>query len=49
MDIPLSTDDPIGVMQNLRVVKERQVFVWLAESMDLSELGSLTREILQCL
>ena len=45
----LSTNDLIGVTQNLRVGKERQMFVWLAESMDLSELGSSTREILQCL
>ena len=30
----LSTDDLIGVMQNLRDVKERLTFVWLAESMD---------------
>ena len=39
-------DDFIGVTQNLRVVKERYMFVWLAESMVLSELGSSTGEIL---
>ena len=45
----LSTNDFIGVTQNLRVGKEREMFGWLAESMDLSELGSSTRKILQCL
>ena len=45
----LSTNDLIGVTQNLRVVKERQMVVWIAESKDLFELGSSTREILQCL
>ena len=48
-DRPLPIDDLIGVTQNLRVGKERYMFVWLAESMDLSEIGSSTREILQCL
>ena len=48
-DTTLSADDLIGVTQNPRVVKNGLMFVWLAESMDLSELGSSTREILQCL
>ena len=48
-DMPLSIDDFIGVTQNLRVVKERYMFVWLAESMDLSKVGASTRAILQCL
>ena len=43
----LSIDDLIGVTLNLRVLKERYMFYWLAESMDLSELGSSTREVLQ--
>ena len=37
------------VTQNLRVVKKWYMFVWLAESMDLSKLSSSTREILLCL
>ena len=45
----LSTDDLIGVTQNLRDCEGTIDFVWLAESMDLSEPSSLTREILQCL
>ena len=37
-DMPLSTEDFIGATQNLRVVKERELFVWLAESMDYPNL-----------
>ena len=37
----------LGAYENLRVVKLRLSFVQLAESLDLSELRSWTREILQ--
>ena len=45
----LSTDDFIGVTQKPESCEETIDVCWLAESMDLSELGSSTREILQCL
>ena len=44
----LSTDDLIGVYAKPESC-EGTTDVWLADSMDLSELGSSTREILQCL
>ena len=44
-----SADISLGGYENPRVVKNDRCFIQLAESMELSELSSSTREILQCL
>ena len=45
----LATDDLIGGYAKPESCEGTIDVCWLAESMDYSELGSWTREILQCL